>query len=114
MNEVHFGLSASMFTGVGRRPDPGLRVCTMPLGVPGLPGAAFWTDLIGNKGSSCPGMMPLPSMVDCSALVACGVYDNRDGIMIISAPGKHKHDPPQVALVRILWSGSNRYLSTRR
>eukprot|EP00959_Pyramimonas_sp_CCMP1952_P300817 6292725-Pyramimonas_sp.AAC.1 len=82
----------------------------MPLGVPGLPGATFSTDLIGNKGSSCPGLMPLPSMVDCSALVACGVYDNRDGIMIISAPAKHKHDPPQVALVRIPDTGSNRYL----
>eukprot|EP00959_Pyramimonas_sp_CCMP1952_P093712 1960907-Pyramimonas_sp.AAC.1 len=83
----------------------------MPLGIPGLPGATFSTDLIGNKGSSssCPGLMPLPSMVDCSALVACGVFDNRDGIMIISAPGKRPRDPPQVALARILYTDSNHY-----
>eukprot|EP00959_Pyramimonas_sp_CCMP1952_P291280 6093089-Pyramimonas_sp.AAC.1 len=54
--------------------------------------------------------MPLPSMVDCSAMVACGVYGRRDGTMIISAPGERKHDPPQVALVRILYTDSNHYL----
>eukprot|EP00959_Pyramimonas_sp_CCMP1952_P454650 9470231-Pyramimonas_sp.AAC.1 len=48
-NEVSFGPSTSMFTGVGGRPEPGLRMCTMPLGVPGLPGATFSTDLIGNQ-----------------------------------------------------------------
>ena len=110
MDEVSFGPSNAMFTGVGGVPEKGLKVCTMPLGVPGLPGATFSTDVIGNKGSSCPGLMPLPSMVDCSALVACGVYDNNDGIMIISAPGKRKRDPPQVALVRMLYTDSNHYL----
>ena len=35
MSEVSFGPSSSVFTGVGGKPEPGLSVCTLPLGVPG-------------------------------------------------------------------------------
>ena len=110
MDAVTYGPSNATFTGVGGKPEKGLGVCTLPLGVPGLPGATFQTDLIGNEGSACPGLMPLPSMVDCSGTVVCNVYDNHDGILIISAPGKRKRDRPLVALVRLLYTDSNHYL----
>ena len=54
--------------------------------------------------------MPLPSMVECSAAVARGVLENRDGIVVISAPGKRRGDRPQVALARALYADSNRHL----
>ena len=108
MSDVTYGPSNAVFTGVGGRAEKGQGVCTLPLGMPGLPGATFSTDLIGNGGSACPGLMPLPSMVDCSAAVLCGVFENRDGIMIIPAPGKRRGDRPQVTLGRVLYAGSNR------
>ena len=54
--------------------------------------------------------MLLPSMANCSVSAVRGVYENLDGIMIISAPGKHRGDRPQVAMARLLYADSNRYL----
>ena len=56
--------SNATFTGVDGRPEPGLGVVTVPLGIPGLPGCSFRTDLIGNEGSTCPGLLPLNTLLD--------------------------------------------------
>ena len=41
-------------------------------------------DLIGGHGSQCPGLLPLHVCIKWHAVIACGVLEYGDGIMIVS------------------------------
>eukprot|EP00959_Pyramimonas_sp_CCMP1952_P049684 1038302-Pyramimonas_sp.AAC.1 len=71
--------SNSTFSGIDGNADPGLAVVTMPLGAPGVQDITFKADLMGGSGSKCPGLLPLPSLLEYNAALFCDILDHRDG-----------------------------------
>ena len=104
---VRFEPTKAIFTGIDGRPEPGLAVCTFPLGVPGLQDTSFRTDLIGGSGSHCPGLLPMPVLMAYSSCLMCGVLQHNDGILILTTELVGKR---VVAFVRVLLTESGHYM----
>ena len=75
-DKVTFAPSPQTFTGIDGETSPSLARVTIPLGIEGLPDATFSGDLIGDHGSRCPALLPLPPMRRYKMGVLCGFFEN--------------------------------------
>ena len=84
MHMVIWGKSKSSFTGISSDVQQSLGVVRFPLGLLGVRSAFFSTDVVGGPSSSCPGLVPLRTLINHHCLIACGHFPNGDGLLIIS------------------------------
>ena len=105
---VKFEPTSNTFTGVDGLTDPGLALCTMPLGVPGEDGISFKADLIGNAGSTCPGLLPLPTLIYYYASLFCNILEHNDGVLVlILTDGKQQS---RTIFIHVYFTDSGHYL----
>ncbi|CAK0865187.1 unnamed protein product [Prorocentrum cordatum] len=100
--------SNSTFSGIDGNTDPGLAVVTMPLGVPGVQDITFKADLMGGSGSKCPGLLPLPSLLEYNAALFCDILDHRDGVLVLKI--KITHKVVKAYFIRVYFTDSGHYL----
>ena len=64
-------------------------------------------DLIGQNGSYCPFLLPLPPLIEHRCFLLHGMFDNGDGIMMFFP---NKDDSSDLHLARVLYTDSGHYL----
>jgi hypothetical protein len=101
---VQWTTSRAKFTGISKTVEMSLGVVTFPIGLVGLKNSTFSADVIPGH---CPGLVPLVTMIKIKAIIACGYYDNADGLCVINtAVGSRSFSAPQ----RLRWTDSGHYM----
>ena len=73
--------------------------------------ASYTADLIGGSGSTCPALLPNPSLRQMRSIVLTQWYDNGDGAMVSCTSG-HRPDHPDavLAVMNLLLAESGHYI----
>ena len=101
---VQWTTSSATFSGISACVERSLGMVRFPIGLLGLNDCWFHGDAIGGASSTCPGLIPLKSMMTRGCLIACGYYQNKDGILGI------RKDDGTFAAQRLLLTDSGHYL----
>ena len=109
--EVSWGPSTTTVTGISRQSDDTLAKVSLPFGVGEGVTASYTADLIGGAGSTCPALLPNPSLRQMRSIVLTQWYDNGDGVMVCCTSG-HRPDHPDAVLVvmKLLLAESGHYI----
>ena len=75
-----------------------------PIGLYGIPKAAFQGDVLGDICSKCPGLVPLRSLQQLGCIIDCAHFDNGDGLLGIRRPNN------QLVTQRLLLTDSGHLL----
>jgi len=75
--------SVGTFSGINGEPKPGMGRATIPLGLPGFPGAVFEADMLGGMASECPGLLPNRTIMQYHMTLFAAVLPSDDGILMI-------------------------------
>ena len=81
--EVLFGPTKNTFTGIDGEATSASASASTPLGLgwPNLDSISVKVDLLGGKGSKCPGLLLLHVSILLEPYITCGVLPQGDGIM---------------------------------
>eukprot|EP00974_Lingulodinium_polyedra_P002022 190278-Lingulodinium_polyedra.AAC.1 len=105
--KLAFMSTDATFVGVDGRPEAGQASCRLPLGLAGAESVHFTTDLIGNEGSKCPGLLPLRALLEHRAVLLCDALDGGDGILALRAPSSK---PARTLVLGVLLTDTGHYL----
>jgi len=84
-NKIKWHKSTNKFTGISAESQQSLGQCEFPIGLKGLQHCTFHADVIGGKGSTCPGLVPCHSLQNSGCLIAFGYFPNGDSLLGIRA-----------------------------
>ena len=101
---LHWTSSNNQFTGISDKTEHSIGMVTFDIGLLGIKDASFSCDVIGGNASWCPGLVPLRSLSSWGCILACGYYNNGDGIL-----GLRDHSK-QLQAQRLLLTDSGHYL----
>ena len=96
--------SRNSFTGISATPSKSLGMVHFPIGLMGVPRAAFQGDVLGGICSKCPGLVPLRSLQQLGCIIDCAHFDNGDGLLGIRRPNN------QLVTQRLLLTDSGHLL----
>ena len=83
--DIKWHRPSGKFQGISAEPQQSLGQCEFPIGLLGIQGT-FTADVIGGKGSMCPGLLPCKALMNNGCLISFGYFPNGDGLMGIRAP----------------------------
>ena len=90
--------STAKFTGISDQENDSLGICTFPIGLQGVSTCFYTADVVGNNGSTCPGLIPLHSLMAFGSVLICNHYHNGDGVLLLKDPEDNKYKPQRVLL----------------
>ena len=102
--------SSSTFAGISsskKSIESSLGLVRLPIGLPGVKSAFFEADVIPG---GCPGLIPLCSLIRMKAIIACGILDHRDGLLVLQITAKNGHR--YTTCQQLLHTDSGHYLLT--
>ena len=79
---IRYEDSEASVTGISGKPDAAIAAARIPLPIPEI-GGTFDADLIGNEGSTCPALSPLPTAIRNKFICLYGFFENGNGLMLV-------------------------------
>ena len=103
---IRLNPSGSTFSGISGGSESTKGCATIPITVPGMGDCTFAADIVGGKGSYCPGLLPNSSMRSYNMSLFTNLFTNGDGILAV-AP---RSDGKEGLLIRVILTDSGHYL----
>jgi hypothetical protein len=80
--------SFAKFSGISPTQENSLGLCTIPIGLQGIPWTVFHADVIGGEASMCPGLIPLHSLMANAEFMHFAFFPNGDGVLGVRHQGR--------------------------
>ena len=98
--------STSTFSGIEGKSQEALGLAEFPIGLKGLTGVTFTTDLMGGPGSTYPALLSLCVMIRYKMSLYCDLLPSNDGILVMFLGTTD----PQPHLFRVYHTDSGHYM----
>ena len=105
---VTWSPSTATFSGISAKTETALSKVKFPIGLLGMSDTWYEADVIGGTASTCPGLVPLKTLLRRGCIISCGYFVNKDGILGI----RNKGSPGGFAAQRLYFTDSGHYLLT--
>ena len=106
MRYVYWKPSKAKFTGISSTAQESMGLVNFPIGLIGFKSATYSSDVLGQLSSTCPGLVPLRTLMRMGCVLVCNYYRNGDGLLGI----RNAHDSTGYSPQRLFLTDSGHYL----
>ena len=104
--QITYTKSNSTFSGINAGSSRSCGFVSFPIGLLGIGNARFGGDILGEGSSTCPGLIPLRTLIATGCILSFAYFSNGDGLLGIKDQAGH------VQAQRLLLTESGHYLLT--
>ena len=104
--QITYTKSNSTFSGINAGSSRSCGFVSFPIGLLGIGNARFGGDILGEGSSTCPGLIPLRTLIATGCILSFAYFSNGDGLLGIKDQSGH------VQAQRLLLTDSGHYLLT--